>query len=171
MKLHRDYSSFQMEMFKVDLDQYLKCINCFEYFQSIFTRVLHNHVPIKKKIIRFNNNAFLAKTLRKAIMHRSKYFEDVLDAFNSHPSIERIRRTVKTNEKFPFQPVLEDLVREIILNIDGSKATSVGDTPEDMLKSTVDIRLPFTIKIINFSFQNGCFSDELKLAEVSPISK
>ena len=46
--------------------------------------------------------------------------EDVLDAFNSHPSIETIRRTVKTNEKFSFQPVLEDLVREIILNIDGS---------------------------------------------------
>ena len=28
--------------------------------------------------------------------------EDVLDAFNSHPSIERIRRTIKTNEKFSF---------------------------------------------------------------------
>ena len=46
--------------------------------------------------------------------------EDVLDAFNSHPSIETIRRTVKSNEKFSFQPVLEDLVRENILNIDGS---------------------------------------------------
>ena len=40
--------------------------------------------------------------------------EDVLDAFNSHPNIERIRRTIKTNEKFSFQPVPEDLVREII---------------------------------------------------------
>ena len=28
--------------------------------------------------------------------------EDVLDAFNSHPSIERIRRTIKTNEKLSF---------------------------------------------------------------------
>ena len=26
--------------------------------------------------------------------------EDVVDAFSSHPSIERIRRTIKTNEKF-----------------------------------------------------------------------
>ena len=40
--------------------------------------------------------------------------EDVLDAFNSHPIIDRIRRTIKTNEKFSFQPVPEDLVREII---------------------------------------------------------
>ena len=41
--------------------------------------------------------------------------EDVLDVFNSRPSIKRIRRTIKTNEKFSFQPVPEDLVREIIL--------------------------------------------------------
>ena len=60
--------------------------------------------------------------------------EDVLDAFNSHPSIERIRRTIKTNEKFSFQLVPEDLVREIILSLDASNATPVGDIPADILK-------------------------------------
>ena len=65
----------------------------------------------------------------------------MLDAFNSYPSIERIRKTVKTNEKFSFQPVPEDLVRKIILSLDGSKATPVGDISADMLKSTVDIFL------------------------------
>ena len=69
--------------------------------------------------------------------------EDVLDAFNSHPSIERIRTIVETNEKFSFRSVPKDLVREIILSLDGSKATLVGDIPADMLKSTVDIHLPF----------------------------
>ena len=49
--------------------------------------------------------------------------EDVLDVLISQPSIERIRRTIKTNENFSFQPVLEDLVDEIILSLDGSKAT------------------------------------------------
>ena len=97
--------------------------------------------------------------------------EDVLDAFNSHPSIERIRTIVETNEKFSFRTVPNDLVREIILSLDGSKATLVGDIPADMLKSTVDIHLPFTTKIINFSFENDCISDELKLAEVSPNLK
>ena len=63
--------------------------------------------------------------------------EDVLNAFNSHPSIERIRKTVKTNEKFSFETVPEDLVREIILSLNGSKASPSGDTPADMLKSTV----------------------------------
>ena len=67
--------------------------------------------------------------------------KDVLDVFYSHPSIERIKRTVKTNEKFSFQPLTEDLVREIILSLDGSKATLVGYIPSDMLKSMVDIHL------------------------------
>ena len=95
----------------------------------------------------------------------------MLDTFNSHPSIERIRRTIKANEKFSFQPVPEDLVHESILSLDGSKVTPVGDIPADILKSTVDMHLPFITKIINISFENGCFSDELKLAEVSPIFK
>ena len=47
----------------------------------------------------------------------------MLDVFNSHPSIERIKRTIKTNEKSSFQPVPEDLACEIILSLDGSKAT------------------------------------------------
>ena len=47
----------------------------------------------------------------------------------------------------------------------------VGYIPAAMLKFTVDIHLPFLTKIINYSFENGCFPDELKLAEVSPIFK
>ena len=67
---------------------------------------------------------------------------------------ERIRRTAKTNEKISFQPVPEDLIREIILSLDGCKATPVGGVPLDMLKSTVDIHLTFITKIINITFEN-----------------
>ena len=38
-----------------------------------------------------------------------------------------------------------------------------------MLKSTVDTHLSIISKIIDYSFENGCFPGELKLAEVSPI--
>ena len=75
------------------------------------------------------------------------------------------------NEKFSFKPVPDNLVREIILSLDGSTATPVGDIPAYMLKSMVDIHLPFTTKIINFSFENGRLLGELKLAEVSRILK
>ena len=73
-KLYRDYSSFQMEMFKADLDLNLKCTTSFEYsdFQSTSTPVHHNHAPTEKKILWFNNSLFTTKTLKKAIMHISE---------------------------------------------------------------------------------------------------
>ena len=47
----------------------------------------------------------------------------------------------------------------------------MGDIPADMLKVTLDIHLSPITKIINLSFENECFLDDLKLAEVSPIFK
>ena len=55
--------------------------------------------------------------------------------------------------------------------MDSSKATPVGDIPADMLKSTIDIHVSLLTKIINSSIRNGCFPDELKAAEVTPIFK
>ena len=66
---------------------------------------------------------------------------------------------------------MEDLVREEIMNLDASKATPIGDNSVDILKSTVDIHLPFITNSINLSIEKGCFPEELKFAEVNPIFK
>ena len=76
-----------------------------------------------------------------------------------------------TNEKFSFKFVTEDLVREEIMNLDGSKATPIGNISADIQKSIVDAHLPFITRRINLSIKKGCFPEELKLAEVSPIFK
>ena len=70
----RIYNSFDIKLFDKDLDKNLKSnhIVVFSDFQNTFTTVLHKHAPIKKKILRFNNNPFMSKVLRKVIMHRSK---------------------------------------------------------------------------------------------------
>ena len=47
----------------------------------------------------------------------------------------------------------------------------MGDIPADMLKVTLDMHLSLITKIINLSFENGCFPDDLKFAEVSPTFK
>ena len=96
---------------------------------------------------------------------------DILEKFIFHPSIDKITKTYESDKKFSFQQVTEEHVRQVILSIDGSKATPVGDVPADMLKVTLDIHLSLITKIINLSFENGCFPDDLKLAEVSPIFK
>ena len=76
-----------------------------------------------------------------------------------------------TNEKLSFKFVTEDLVREEVMNLVGSKATPTDDISVDILKSTVDIYLPYITNSINLSIRKGCFPEELKLAEVSSIFK
>ena len=41
--------------------------------KRLFCSVLNKHVPIKVKMLRHNSNSFMAKNLRKAIIHRSKF--------------------------------------------------------------------------------------------------
>ena len=54
-----------------------------------------------------------------------------------------------TNEKFSFQFATEDQVREEMMNLDGSRATPIGDIYADIWKSTVGIPPPFITNIIN----------------------
>ena len=74
MKMYGDYKSFNIDFFKRDLGESLEIHTSYDYscFQNIFIALLNKHAPIKKKIIRFNNNSFMSRALRKAIMHRSK---------------------------------------------------------------------------------------------------
>ena len=73
-KLYRDYSSFNLDIVKEDLENSFKNNFITEYFhfQNVFLEILHKHAPIKKKILRFNDSPFMTKSLRKVIMHRSK---------------------------------------------------------------------------------------------------
>ena len=41
-------------------------------FGKVFLKELNKHAPLKKKVLRHNNNAFMTKELRKEIMLRSK---------------------------------------------------------------------------------------------------
>ena len=76
-----------------------------------------------------------------------------------------------TNEKRSFKFVTEDQLREVIMNIDSSKATPIGDISVDILKSTIDNHLPFITNSINLSIKKGCLPEERKLAEVRTIFK
>ena len=101
----------------------------------------------------------------------SENINEILERHKHRPSVQKSSQIFMTNEKFSFQLVTEDQVREEIMNLDGSKATPIGDISVDILKSTVDIHLPFITNSINLSIEKGCFPEELKLAEVSPIFK
>ena len=64
--------------------------------------------------------------------------------------------------------------QKFIINLNGSKATPVGDIPTDMLKQTIDTHLPIMTQMINISIDNDCypcFPDDLRLAEFNPVFK
>ena len=46
--------------------------NSYKSFKSIILNALNIYAPLKTKILRFNNSAFMTKKLRKEIMKRSK---------------------------------------------------------------------------------------------------
>ena len=96
---------------------------------------------------------------------------NILEKFIFHPSINKIRKTYESDKKFFFQQVAEKHVRQVVLSIECSQATPGEDIFADMLKVIIDIHFSFITKIINLSFKNGCFADDLKIAEVSPIFK
>ena len=46
--------------------------NTYHAFEDTYLRILNNHAPLKQKYIRGNDQPFMNKTMRKAIMIRTK---------------------------------------------------------------------------------------------------
>ena len=73
---HRDFSKYDNKAFKGDLKEYFSKIDRskFDYgaFDKIVDSVLKDNVPLTKKTVRANDSPFMTKSLRRAIMTRSR---------------------------------------------------------------------------------------------------
>ena len=71
---NRDYKAFDHNTFETRLQSKLTSETIIDQsqFQSIFLETLNNITPIKMKILRYNNNPFMNKALKNAIMTRSR---------------------------------------------------------------------------------------------------
>ena len=73
---YRDFSKYDNKAFKRDLKEHLSKIDIskFDYgaFDKIVDNVLNDHVPLKKKTVWANDSPFMTKSLRKAILTRSR---------------------------------------------------------------------------------------------------
>ena len=72
---------------------------------------------------------------------------------------------------FIFKKVNQEEVRQEITNLDGSKATTYGDRPANILKSSINIHLHFLTDTIKKSFRESEFPNLLKYAEPFPVNK
>ena len=68
------HGSFNIWTFKKALSDKLSRLesNTYSEFEKAFLTVLNKQAPLKTKFIRHNNNPFMTKELRKAIMKRSQ---------------------------------------------------------------------------------------------------
>ena len=84
-KYYRDYLKFDIDYFSSEIPRQLDATFCsfkenedceelneFSRFHKVFLNLLNIQAPLKKKILRGNNSPFMTKTLRKAILIRSR---------------------------------------------------------------------------------------------------
>ena len=71
--MHRSFKKIDIENFNITLKNKLKNLSSHFYFEfKVFLNELNRLTPLKKNILRQNNNAFMAKEHRKEITIRSK---------------------------------------------------------------------------------------------------
>ena len=73
-KLYREYISFNLDITKKTLKIASKIIlsKNTPIFKIFFLEILHKRAPIKRKILRFNDNPFTTKSLRKCTGQNSE---------------------------------------------------------------------------------------------------
>ena len=71
---YRDYKRFDQKKFETELKIKLNSQTNLSYstFQAVFLEIWNKIAPVKVKVLRFNSDAFMTKSLRKAIMLRSR---------------------------------------------------------------------------------------------------
>ena len=69
-----DYKRFDQKKFETELKLKLNSQTNLSYptFQAVILEILNKVAPVRAKVLRFSNNAFMTKSLRKAIMLRSR---------------------------------------------------------------------------------------------------
>ena len=59
----------------------------FKSFHLVFTTTLEQFSPVKQNVVRNNNQPFMTKTLRKAIMKKSKLKQEEAIEFQNSVSV------------------------------------------------------------------------------------
>ena len=69
---YRCYKNFDNKKFEEELQKQILSVSDFESFHFAFKVITNQFAALRHKLIRSNNQPFMIKTLRNAIMKRSK---------------------------------------------------------------------------------------------------
>ena len=168
---YRDYSKFNSSTFKENLKKELQKDNsCFENYETFSTTVqgvLDNHAPIKNKSVRANDAPFMIKTLRKAIMNRTR----LRNIYCKDRTADNLKAYKKQRNKCVniLRPISE--IVEQVDNLDTKKASPIDIIPAKVIKDNVDIVASYLLHLFNKSFDGNFFPNEMKDGDVSALFK
>ena len=77
----------------------------------------------------------------------------------------------EVNHSMYLKPISVNEVREIIDNLDNKFSSGDDDISNVLVKLSSDVTIPYLTQIINKSFEEGIFPDDLKKAKVIPLHK
>ena len=86
-----------------------------------------------------------------------------------HPSIVRIKNTVKNPQEFSFENIDQKFIEKVIIDLDPKTSAPQNDIPAKMLKLSADFVSPFISKVFSENIENANFPNDLKLADIISV--
>ena len=83
--------------------------------------------------------------------HRPDTISNIIEKFENHPSIAKIKENIKIDEYFHFSTVDESMIKEKISSLDKKKPTAFNNIPTRLIVENNDIISPFITEMYNES--------------------
>ena len=122
-------------------------------------------------IVKDLNIPEIAKSSENPITINADPIEIILQNYDEHPSIVKIREHINETAIFSFKKVNETQIETEIKEINSKKAPGADGIPANILKETVDILKSPLTQLYNISVENQQFPNNLKYANVTPLFK
>ena len=91
--------------------------------------------------------------------------------FDKHLSVNLINEIADDQDQefsFSFQPVTAKYVLDLLLDLNGSKATGVDGIPPRVLKASAPALATPLTRLINYGLEQSCWISEWKSSNISP---
>ena len=97
--------------------------------------------------------------------------DEIIERYENHPSIQRIKNMNPTGNTFSFRPVSEEEVLILLKSVDTKKAVGIDTIPPLIIKESAEVLVEPLTKLINQSIKENVFPSTAKIAAVLPFFK
>ena len=131
------------------------------------SEILNDYFKNAVTSLDINENKFLLTESNE----NSDPIDHILKTYRFHPSVLKIKGKVPQSKRFFFHNVTLSDIENELQKLNTKKSSTLNNIPTNILKSYADLCSGTLHNIFNESLNNGCFPDELKLADITPIFK